>query len=371
MMELPVFELPEGSPRVRGRAHGEAFREKIHQLAQLRTDLALSQGRFPSEGSVLETARRHLPVLEGWDSSLYEELLGIAEGADIPPERVVVLNHYTDLKDIDPARPLADFGPEEEDCSAVVALTEGDGPVLGQTWDMHGSAAPFVLLLDVPALEVGPLRRPPCQVFTLVGCVGMTGLNAHGLGITINNLKSHDARIGVLWPALVRRMLAQPTVPAARHVLQTAPLSSGHHYLLASPEATCAIETSGVVREVVFEADFAEAALGTTFVHTNHCLAEATARVSWVNDTSTTHRRFDWLTQSLGARPVAGAADLWVRLGSHDGYPKSVCTHLSDEGFGEHAMKTCGGVVMRLRRRELWATAGCLHEATPVVRNVA
>ncbi len=35
----------------------------------------------------------------------------------------------------------------------------------------------------------------------------MAGVNSSGVGVTINNLSSTDARIGVIWPALVRKAL--------------------------------------------------------------------------------------------------------------------------------------------------------------------
>ncbi len=198
----------------------------------------------------------------------------------------MVLNHYTDLKDLGPG---ALSGPVDEDCSAVVAKTP-EGAVLGQTWDMHGSAAPFVLMLHVPAHE----DRPEAWLLSITGCLGMAGLNASGVGVTINNLKSHDARVGVVWPALVRRMLAERSAEAAERVLVGAPMSSGHHYLVADAERAYGVETSGVLKHVAFEAEWAKGP--ASYVHTNHCVSDEVGAVSWVSDTSTTRERYDWLT---------------------------------------------------------------------------
>jgi isopenicillin-N N-acyltransferase-like protein len=224
---------------------------------------------------------------------------------------------------------------------------------------MHGSAEPYVAMLRVPAR--GP--APEAWLFTLVGCLGMTGLNAAGVGVTINNLKSHDARVGVVWPALVRALLGERRATAAHHRLVTAPLSSGHHYLLADGDVALGVETSGARKATVFRARWAETP-GAAFVHTNHCHGAPTEAVSWVAPTSTTRERYAWLTASLAAAQVTGPPDLWRRLGTHDGYPRSVCTHLATAG-APHAMKTCGGLLMELRPRRLHATPGCLHGATP------
>ncbi len=334
--------------------HGESYRADIHAIAGIRLELAVSQGRLESERQVLEVARAHLPVLEAFDRSLSEELLGIAEGADLDPARVVVLNHYTDLKDLGPAA-LEGLAHDEE-CSAAAARTPS-GVVLGQTWDMHGSAAPFVTMLHVPEQE----GRPAAWLLSITGCLGMAGMNAAGVGVTINNLRSDDARVGVIWPALVRRMLAEREAEAAKHVLLTAPMSSGHHYLIASATRAYGVETSGVLKSVVFESRWAE---DEAYVHTNHCVGPEVAAVSSIAATSTTRERYAWLTRSIAERPLAGAMDLFTRLGSHEGYPRSVCTHLASEAE-PHAMLTCAGVVMDLSAKRLWAAPGCIHGATP------
>jgi isopenicillin-N N-acyltransferase-like protein len=348
-----TLRLPEGATaRARGLAHGESFRREIREIAEIRLALAVEQGRLRSEAAVLSAARAHLPVLDAFDRALSEELLGIAEGADLDPARAVVLNHYTDLKDLGP-----DSIPGDEDCSAVIAKTP-EGVALGQTWDMHGSAAPYVCMLHVPAGE----GRPEAWLLSITGCLGMAGLNAAGVGVTINNLKSNDARVGVVWSALVRRMLAEREAEAAKHVLMTAPMSSGHHYLVASAERAYGVETSGAIKHVAFEAAWAER--DASYVHTNHCLTEEVGAVSTVSPTSTTRERYSYLTKSVAAKPLEGAMDLFARLGSHKGYPRSVCAHLATES-SPHAMLTCAGIVMDLSARRVWAAPGCIHGVTP------
>lgn len=358
-----VFSPPGAlGPRDRGRAHGEAFRGMIAEIADIRLGLTMRIGGFSSEAQVLGLAARHVPLLERYDTALHEELLGIAEGANLDAARVVVLNHYTDLRDISPEhadelarRDVEGDAPAEEDCSAVFARTP-EGSVLGQTWDMHGSAHPFVMMLHVPARE----GAPAAWVFTITGCLGMTGMNAHGVGLTINNLKSLDAKVGVVWPALVRRALREASAERARDVILESPLGSGHHYLVADHERAFGIEASGTRSKVVYDG------AAESYVHTNHCLDPEMAEVHTIAAESTTQLRFDTLTESVRARAIAGREDLWTRLGTHDGYPKSVCTHMATPE-APHKMRTCGGLAMDLERKDVWAAAGCLHHARPHV----
>jgi isopenicillin-N N-acyltransferase-like protein len=329
----------------------------IHEIAAIRLERTLTLGRFTSRDQVLAVAALHLEGLARFDPDLSEELLGIADGADIDTARVVVLNHYTDLRDIDPATVLANapvkrLDPSaEEDCSAIYARTP-EGPLLGQTWDMHGSALPYVMMLKVPSAE----DVPACWVLTITGCLGMAGLNDAGVGITINNLKSLDARVGVVWPALVRRALKQTSAESSRDVVMDGELGSGHHYMVADAERAFGIETSGTRERIVYRGE------PPGFLHTNHCLDAEMAALHTVGTDSTTHDRFDALSASLARSPIRDRGDLWRRLGSHDGYPRSVCSHIASP-HRPHGMRTCGALVMSLATPDLWAAHGCVHHA--------
>jgi isopenicillin-N N-acyltransferase-like protein len=348
------------SPFERGLAHGRACADQIADISRIRSELACTQGLFRSDAELLRVADRHLPVLEAFDRDLFDELRGIASGADLPAARIVVLNHYTDLKDLDPRTLLGSERPDkshDEDCSAIVAATK-DGAILGQTWDMHASAAPFVIMLHLPETE----RAPEAWLLSVTGCLGMAGMNASGVGITINNLKSLDARVGLVWPALVRRCLLETTARGAVEVVRSAPLGSGHHYLVADSSVAVGIETSGRRSEVWRELDMART--GESFHHENHCLGQDVAQVSAISTVSTTLERFGLIEASIRARPIEGREDLWSRLGSHEGYPRSVCTHLATDA-APHAMQTCAGIVMNLTQRRIWAARGCIHDVAP------
>ena len=148
-MEPVLFE--QDDPRQRGRAHGELWRPQIRELAEIRKELTLQRGAFTTMPQVLDVAMLHLPPLQEHAPAMYEELVGIAEGADLPIADAVVLNHYTDLKDY-PAHRLSGASspsiPDDGGCTAIY-VNGVDGPLLGQTWDMHASAEPFVRMIQI------------------------------------------------------------------------------------------------------------------------------------------------------------------------------------------------------------------------------
>jgi isopenicillin-N N-acyltransferase-like protein len=349
-----------------GRIHGESFRGEVQALAAIRTYLCTKVGRFTSRDQVMAAARAHLPVLEAYHRGLCEELLGIAEGAACTPEEVVVANHYTDLRDLDPdpatwtPAPVRDVasGPgarsgnhasqEADGCSAFWEIS-GTGRILAQTWDMHATAIPYVMVLEVPASEDGPAAK----LLTVTGCLGMAGMNTARVGIAINNLFSTDATLGVVWPAMVRRALHQSSAVAARDVIAASPVGSGHHYFVADRSDAFGIEASGTRRKHVF-------ANGPSYCHTNHSLDADVAAVSKVPATSSTYERLQWLERDLARAPVADLADAWERLGSEDGWPRSICTNLATPE-APHGVATCGAIAMNLDTGELWAQQGFIH----------
>lgn len=357
---MRTLELPAGvSPRRWGQLHGESFRGEIRSLSEIRTYLCTRVGAFADAAAVHEAAAAHLPVLARYHADLHDELCGIAEGAGLTPAELVVVNHYTDLRDLSPDRGRWRPAPEvaaplvgdgDGGCSVIWAETP-TGRILAQTWDMHATAIPYVMMLRVPESAAGPAA----WVFTLTGCLGLTGLSTARVGVGINNLYSTDATVGVVWPAMVRRALHQPRARAARDLILGSPVGSGHHYVVADRAECYAIETSGVLRKEIFRSR--PAAPRPAYCHTNHCLDPEVAAVSTISATSTTHDRLAWLEASLGAAPVRDLADVWARMGSQDGWPRSITTNMSTPE-NPHGTATCGAVAMNLDTGELWAQAG-------------
>jgi isopenicillin-N N-acyltransferase-like protein len=325
---------------------------------------------------VLAAARAHLPVLERYHRGLSEELVGIAEGAACTPEEIVVANHYTDLRDLDPdpakwqAAPTADTAAPLGMSTGASALA-GDGcsvvladQVLAQTWDMHATAIPYVMMLGVPESADGPAAR----LLTVTGCLGMAGMNASRVAIAINNLYSTDATLGVVWPAMVRRALHQTSAKAAYDVIRASPIGSGHHYIVADPGTAgvpdaYAIEASGTRRKLVYRRDSSQDyERPAWYCHTNHCLDGDVAARSKVPETSTTHDRMRQLEAQ--AYKVHGLDAAWRLLGSEDGWPRSICTNMATPE-SPHAAATCGAIAMNLATGELWAQQGLVHNVAP------
>ncbi len=349
-MEPVCFDQPDA--RSRGQAHGELWREPIAALADIRLGLTVRRSRFESAAHVREAAGAHLPVLREHLPELHEELLGIAQGSNMAPEDIVVLNHYTDLRDVPPEAvglPTADAEVGDPGGCTSIYYAGIEGPVLGQTWDMHASAEPFVRMMSIEPPDTG--QQSLC--FTLTGCLGMAGLGQDAVAVTINNLSSTDGGLGVVWPAVVRTMLAAPTAKAARDRLLSLPLSSGHYYTIADGRDFFGYETSGQLKVLT------QTGPRAAHLHTNHCFDPVLRQREAVPRGSTTFGRLNMATTLYAQQRPSTFDELWSLLGSHDGRPHSICTH-QDEVHGDDTYsRTCGRVAVRLRTGEMRVARGC------------
>ncbi len=341
---MDVLQLEGQTPRELGEAHGRPWGTRIRALAAVRWEMLALRSPLRTRADLERLAARHVECLARTWPDLAEEMAATAAAAGVRPADLAVLNAYTDMRDVD-ERALDEGG-----CTVVFAPTS-TGPVLGQTWDTHASACPFVGLLHVAAPG-----KPRAVLLTIAGCFGMAGLNEHGVGVCINNLTPTDARVGLLWPAVVRRMLEQPTADGALAVLKAARLGSGHSYLVADPRRFYCVETTGR-RLRVLTADPTRPTC-----HTNHYLHPDL--LPWAATRpaqSTTLERLARARTLLGKARLERPDDLCMVLADHAGGRGSLCVHRSDV-TDAHGVQTNAAVVMDLAGRRLLASRGCVAQ---------
>ncbi len=335
----------EGSPRERGLAHGRAYAESIRLYAEDRVHLAADgswAGRKATEADVLALAEEMLPAHRAYAPDLTEEMLAMAEGAGISAAEALIVGGFTDFVDTlraTGARPAANpqLDAEGDDCTAVLVPD-----LLAQTWDMHDSATPHVIMLDIQEVV-------PSLVFTTVGCIAQIGLNAAGIAIGINNLVGTDGRIGVTWPFVVRKVLQATTIEAALAAIVDAPLAGAHNYLILDAHGHgYNVEAMPTHREVTTLG-------GTPIVHANHCVVPATAQHE--------AERAPALLASSRAR-MARALELTAQGVDVDSLialtRDSVICRRSEPPYH---VESSGAVVMRPATRDLWAVWGVPADA--------
>ena len=356
-MPITVLDVA-GTPSELGAAHGAYAPDTLRAFAAERVALAGTpewSGGAIERSQVLALAHACLEAHRAYSPALTEELEALAEAAGIGVAEALVVGGFTDFVDTVYGALSAGHGgvapasPGSDQCTAFLVPRErsADGAaLLAQTWDMHAGAERHVLVL-----RGAPTDAPAFATFTTVGCLGMIGMNEHGLAIGINNLSGADGRVGVTWPFVVREALKQRDLDAALRCIVDAPLAGAHNYLVLDAAGRGAnVEATATHAHVTpLERD--------PVVHTNHCLVDETVR---------RQRERDPAAQASSQARLARAGALLAR---HDLTPEDLQRITADtealcyRGGPPRYLATCGAVVMRPATRDLWAVPGLPSEA--------
>ena len=232
---FPLIEIA-GPPHERGRQYGQKAAGRIkkgtsHYFTQLQ-ELSLD-----AKG-VTALVRDYLPVIEAFEPTYIEEMRGIAEGAGIPFDDVVLLNARTEIiKLANPQIRARLKTPEDPDgCTGVVVLPQaaGNGRLIhAQNWDWKRECAETAVVLKV--------RRddgPDLMTFTEAGALGRCGFNAVGIAITANYLESdRDYRqVGVPLALIRRKVLEQEHVALAMRAVYCTKKSAANNMIVSHRE---------------------------------------------------------------------------------------------------------------------------------------
>jgi len=345
MAEQPIRVLDlVGSPTEVGRAHGAAFAAEIREYADERVHLSSEgtwSGHAMTRDEILALAEACLPAHEAYAPELYAEMLAMADGAGLSPAEAVIVGGFTDF--IDTVRAAGGDPMPEDTCTAALVPPDAGGgePWFAQTWDMHDTATPYIVMLRTRVTG-----RPEALAFTTVGCLGQIGMNDVGLCVGINNLTASDGKVGVTWPFVVRQALAQTTIDDALACITGADLAGGHNFLLldaggrgydveAMPTATHVIELHD-----------------EPVVHTNHCVAEVTQAVQGPRAPvriASTENRYARAVELLGKRPIDEQSLMALTRDE-----EAIC----ERPEPPYEIMSCGATVMRPATRDVWAVWG-------------
>ena len=309
-----------GSYREMGRQHGEALREGAEQMCEIRIELSLQRARQCRPdyqvGDLLELAGEHLVYHERYCPDTHEEFLGICEGGNIEPERLLIGNGYTDYVDVVTAGLAGTC-----ECTHIAAgpPATADGMLyLGQTWDMDFAAAEYVI-----CIRRKPKNGPATIGITTAGCLSLIAINEAGIAIGNTNLISNDARPGVIYLATINNALGEATFDEAVGAIKEAPRASGHHFYIGGPQR----QMVGLETSATAAAELGPDGCGV-YAHTNHYISEQMRQYEGtqapsVNSIDRQGRAQQLLHEKCGDLDVSGMMEI---LSDHAGENR-ICRH--------------------------------------------
>lgn len=358
-MSLPVVDL-SGSAGEQGHAHGRALAQAVaHNLAvyfdRLEREVGLSRAEAIARSS------DYLGALGDRAPDYRDAMAGIAEGAGVPFDEVLVLNlryellyyGYATVKADEAARRMAKE-PRPDGCTAFALLpgATADGELLvGQNWDW----IPQVRGALLRSRDEDGLRR---LAFTEAGIAGgKIGLNSAGVSLCINGMITGGddwSRFTLPFHWRCHEILRARSFDAARAVIADEPRACTTNYLVA--QAPDRVEDLEAAPDALGRIDCADDLL----VHANHF---EDPEGLGIDEPPSLARPFSKgraarLRELLDARRDWSVAFLQDALRDHVHRPNSVCRHADTSLPASEQVITVSSLIMAPGRGRLWASDG-------------
>jgi len=233
---LPILEL-SGSPRELGLRHGQALAREIRGLRRALlaylARIGLFAGALPLYALLVFLARRFRPFIP---ARFLEEMMGVAQGADLGLGTILLLNALDDLANNSPR------------CSALA----GGGNCTADGHYLLGRNLDYPLFTEVMVNHQTLFLLEPAQALPLAslawpGYVGVcTGMNRAGVALAQLTAMSLDRTYKGVPAALRFRQALEGggEVRAAASLILAAPGTIGNNLLLCSPTEAAGLELS-------------------------------------------------------------------------------------------------------------------------------
>ncbi|KAI4597395.1 hypothetical protein KJ359_004501 [Pestalotiopsis sp. 9143b] len=341
-----------GSPREIGETHGRLA------APQIRGSIAFYSQLFQKTCSlswpeVLREAEQYVAPLETLTPRFIEEIRGIAAGAGVDFLDVLALNVRTEINfglftgDAASQTKVADT--PSDGCTALSWLTSDPGlekkSWLCQNWDWMRAQGDnlIVCYISQPGTDV-----PDIAMVTEAGIIGKIGLNARGVGCTLNAIRCRGVdRAKLPIHFALRTVLESNSRDEAVAKIMAAGAAGSGHILVADPSGSVGLEcTSKWIKELPMSSD-------GQISHTNHLLLphDDVEEPPWLPDSPARLARIRELVASTEKPTLNAIADMFKDT---EGYPSSI----NRKEMGGTLTQTLFNIIMDLGNKSARVTFG-------------
>ncbi len=339
----PLIEI-SGSHRAMGRQLGEAARPQVQhsvENARMLIDAASDTLELTWDGAKIQ-GRKYLPFAEERYPQYVDELRGIAEGANVPFDDVVVLNAMEAVT-MDALHLTR--------CTSMAVNDErtADGHVLAahnEDWIPEDEG-------DVLVISAKPEKEPPFLAMTYGGLLPNVGFNAYGIAQLIDSVYPNDSRIGIPRLVVARAVLASRRISGAIGRTIIPHRAAGYNHLL--------VHESGELYSVEVSARRFEILYGYEgyMAHTNHYLDPHMKQIEKDPEELLSSRvRYFRASRLLRQTEKHSVKSLQAIQKDHVNIPNSICNHNIEGADPLDREKTISAMVMDLTSREMHITWG-------------
>ena len=196
--------------------------------------------------TVREQTAKFQPFLQSKFPRYYEEIQGIAEGAQVDALDVLALNIRSEIAfglfDEKSRRPMAIDG-----CTALGWKVPSGSTFLAQNWDWKSKQKPNLIVLRVNPKGVPGMNLPSFQMITEAGIIGKIGFNEHGVGCLLNGIRAkgvNPERMPIHFA--LRTILESKTKQDALKAIESVGLAGSSHILLGDDTGPTGLECTSV-----------------------------------------------------------------------------------------------------------------------------
>jgi isopenicillin-N N-acyltransferase-like protein len=340
----PLLKV-KGTHREIGRQIGEAFPRQIkHSLENARKLLesAYEQLELTWSGAQIQS-RKYLPFAQERYPQYVDELMGMAEGAHVSFEDLMVFNALE-------AMTMDALHLTRCTSFAVNQQFTADGHTLighNEDWIPEDEDTVYVLHAE-------PDDELPFLAMTYGGLLANIGFNAAGLGQFCDSVYPTDSRIGIPRLVVSRAVLAAKTPGEAMRAALVPHRAAGYNHLLAHESGELYnIEVSARRFAVIYgQEGYA--------VHTNHYVNEVMQEIEDEPDELISSRvRYFRALRLLKREQHHSIKSLQGILKDHVNFSNSICNHAIHQDNPLDREKTICSMVVDLTAREMhiaWGT---------------
>ena len=334
----PLVEV-QGTHREMGCQVGEACREQVqHSIenAHILIDQSYSTLELTWQGATIQS-RKYLPFAEERYPQYVDEMRGIAEGANVSFDDVMVLNAME-------AVTMDALHLTRCTSMAVNEQRTADGHVLAghnEDWVPEDEN-------DVYVISAKPRNDPPFLAMTYGGLLPNVGFNAYGIAQLIDSVYPNDSRIGIPRLVVSRAVLASRRLSGAIGRTLISHRAAGYNHLL--------VHESGEIYSVEVSSRKFDILHGTDgyMVHTNHYLSQTMKEIENEPEELISSRvRYFRANRLLRQNSAHNIKSMQAIQKDHVNLPNSICNHAIDGIDPLDRESTISAMVIDLTSREM------------------
>lgn len=310
-MSLPRIECC-GTPYGIGHQHGTQVAELVHKSIRFYAEMfALYTGKTWADIRLI--AGQFGDNIQTKWPRYFEEMQGIADGAQCPLADILALNTRTEIVFglMVPERVISDG------CTSLYWARDQDKR-MGQNWDWMEEQGQNIIFLTIhqPGL-------PIVKMVTEAGIIGKIGMNSAGVGVCLNAVRcsGHDiAKIPI--HLALRLSLESETLSQAVDNVEAIGTAGSAFLLLAQGDQSMGLEMTNKTTKRISRDSYGR------IMHTNHLLQKHDLAEEWPEEDSfSRYERIIQLTDEYHRTHLTGLQekDLLGFFDDHNGTPFAIC----------------------------------------------